>query len=102
MDLWAVTLLDGELTAETKADRAIFSAFKKVKLNLVAHPSEALHTLQDSVITKLRDQEQSALNVISEQKVKNAQMFVEKMYVIDLLKNIIEKNEHTTTVVAKA
>lgn len=41
------------------------------------------------------------MNVISKQKVNNAQMFIEKMSMIDLLKNIIEKNEHTITVVAE-
>lgn len=65
-------------------------------------PSEALHTLQDGVIAELQAQEQRMFNIISDQKVKKSHMFVGKTSVIDLLKNIQEKNECTIAVVAKA
>lgn len=69
---------------------------------MVALPSEALHTLQDNVIVEIWAQEQCALNVINDQKVKNAQIFVEETSVIDLLKKITDKNECTTIVVVEA
>lgn len=53
MDPRTVTLPDVALTVKTNADKAIVSALKKVMLNLAALPSEALHTLQDSVIVEL-------------------------------------------------
>lgn len=42
------------------------------------------------------------MNVINEKKVNNAQMFIEKLSAVDLIKNITEKNECTIVVVAKA
>lgn len=46
-------LLDGALAIETEANRATFSALKKVGLNMAALPSAALHTLRDGVIAEL-------------------------------------------------
>jgi len=102
LDPWVAVQLDGALTIEVGADRVTISVFKKVGLNLATLPSEALHTLQDGVITELRAREQWTLNVINEQKVNNAQMFIEKTSTINLLKKITEKNECTTTVVDEA
>ena len=65
-------LPDGSLTVETKFDKAIVSALKKIGLNLVAVPSEALHTLQYGVIAELGAREQHTLNVMREQKVNDA------------------------------
>lgn len=53
LDPWAIALLGGALTTEAEADRAIVNALKKVGLNFVVLPSEALHTLQDGVIVEL-------------------------------------------------
>jgi len=69
---------------------------------LATLPSEAIHTLQDGLIVKLQAQEQCALNIISEQKVENAQLLVHKNFSIDILKATMENNEHMTKVVAKA
>lgn len=54
MDPRAIALPNGALITETKAGRATVSALKKVGLNLVALPSEALHTLQDGVILEIQ------------------------------------------------
>jgi len=85
---------------ETNKD--IASTLKKVKLNLAMLPSEPLHTLQDGVIAELQAREQCMLNVISEQNINNAQMLVEMAFTIDLVKKIIENNEHTIVVVVEA
>ncbi len=102
MDPRVVVLPDRALTTEVQAKRATISSLKKVGFNLVPPPSEALHTLQDGVIAELWAREQRALNVISKQKVNNAQMFIEKTSAISLLNNITKKNEFTTAMVAKA
>lgn len=88
LDPWAVTLPDGALTTKVEAGRAIINAFKKVGLSLVVLPSEALHTLQAGVITELQAREQRVLGVISEQKVNNVQLFVEKTSAIDTWKKV--------------
>lgn len=54
LDPRSVALPDGALIAKAEANMATVSALKKVELNLVVLPSEAFHTLQDSVITELR------------------------------------------------
>lgn len=59
-------LPDGELIIEIESNRSTISALKKVGLNLVVLPNEALHTLKDGVITELRAHEKYSLNVISE------------------------------------
>lgn len=102
LDPQAIVMLDGALTIEVEDDRVTVSAFMRVGLNFSTLPSEGLHTLQGGVIMELRSQEQCSLNVISEQKAKNDQLDVHKNYTIDLLKAIIENNEHITKVVAKA
>lgn len=67
-----IVLPDGALIVEVEDDRATVCALQKVSLDLATLPREALHTLHDGLITKLRAREQRALNVISEQKVNNA------------------------------
>ena len=66
LDPETVVLLDKALTTRVEADKATVSALKKVGLNLVVLSSEALYTLQNSVITKIWAREQHALNVISD------------------------------------
>lgn len=44
MDPHAVALPDGALTAETEANRATFSAIKKVRLKFAALPNDSHHT----------------------------------------------------------
>lgn len=53
LDHQAITLPDGAMTIEAEADKATVSSLKGVGLNFSMPPSEALHTLQDGVITKL-------------------------------------------------
>jgi len=53
-DSRAIVLPDEALVTETKADRPSLSALKGVGLNLALLPSEALHVLQNGVITELR------------------------------------------------
>jgi len=70
----ALVFPDGALTIENEADRPSVSALKGVGLKLAVLPCEALHNLQDGVITNLRACEHRALQVISEQRNKNEQM----------------------------
>ena len=102
LDPRSVALPDGALIAKAEANMATVSALKKVELNLVVLPSEAFHTLQDSVITELRAWEQCALNVINEQKVNNAQTFTKNTSTINTFKKILAKNECTATMVTEA
>lgn len=66
-----IVLADGALTTENEADRSIVSALKGVGLNLVVLSCKALHLLQDGLIAELRVHEHYALQVISEQWIKN-------------------------------
>ena len=50
----AIVLPDGALTIENEVDKPTISALKGVGLNLETLPGEALHLLQDGVITELR------------------------------------------------
>jgi len=50
---WVVLLPDGTLNIEIEVDRATVSALMNILLNLVVLPSEALHTLQASVLMEL-------------------------------------------------
>jgi len=54
-------LLDGALTTENEADRPTGSDLKGVGLNLAVLLNEALHLLQDGIITELRAHEHCAL-----------------------------------------
>lgn len=54
LDLPAVTLPYGALSIEVEAEKAIVYALRNVGLNLVALPSEFLHTLQPSVVENLK------------------------------------------------
>lgn len=72
VDPQAVALPDGAMIVEMEADRATINTLKKVGLNLVVLPSEALQALLDGVIMELRARKHCALNVISGKKVKNA------------------------------
>lgn len=71
-------LPDKALTTENEADRPAISALKGVGLNLAMLLGEALHLLQDGVIAELRAREQRALQVISEQKINNVQMALQR------------------------
>ena len=102
MDLWVVTLPDGALNAEAAADKAMVSTLKNVDLNLVVLPSEFLHTLQVGVIVELKAREQCALSMISEYKVNNEQIFVEKTSALEAWKKVQAHNEKTVAVMAKA
>lgn len=62
----AIVLPDGALTAENEADKPTVSTLKGVGLNPAVLPREALHLLQDGVITELRAREHRTLQVISE------------------------------------
>lgn len=66
LDPRAIVLPDKALTTKVEVDKATMSAIKQVGLNLFVLPSEANHTLQDGVITKLHAKEKHTLNVISE------------------------------------
>lgn len=102
LDTHEMVLPEGKLTKETEVDRPAVSTLKGVGLNLAVFPSEALHILQDSVIAKLQACEQRALQVISEQKINNAKMVVQRDFTIDLIKAITDKNERMTKVMAEA
>lgn len=53
----AIVLPDGAMTIENEVERLTVSTLKGVGLNLEMFPREALHLLQDGVITKLRARE---------------------------------------------
>lgn len=71
LDLWVVDLLDGALSMEEEADKAIVSALRNVGLNLATLPNEFLHTLQVGVIEEIKAREQHALSMITKEKVNN-------------------------------
>lgn len=54
LDPRATALPDGTLNMEAEADKATISALRNIGLNLGVLPSEALHTLQASVIAEIR------------------------------------------------
>jgi len=64
-DPQAIALPDGALAIDIEVDRPVVIALKRVGLNLSALPNEALHFLQDDMITKLRAREQRVLQVIN-------------------------------------
>jgi len=97
-----ISLPDGALTVEAKDDQATIHALQKVMLDLVVIPREALRTLHDGVIIELWALEQRELNIISEQKVNNSQIFSKNTSTIELFKAIMMNNEHTTMVVTEA
>lgn len=57
IDLWAVALLEGSLSAEATDDRVIIISLKNIGLNLTTLPNEYLHMLLSGVIVELRSQE---------------------------------------------
>lgn len=77
---------NGALNVEVATNKVIVSTFKNVGLNLAMLPSEFLHTLQVGVITDLKAREQHALSMISEYKVNNEYMFVEKTTTLEVWK----------------
>lgn len=54
LDPWEIELSNGSMTIVVEANKATISTLKGIGVDLVALPSEALHTVQDGVITKLR------------------------------------------------
>jgi len=101
-DPWEIVLPNGALIIEIEADRPVVSSLKGVGINLVTLPSEALYLLQDGVIMEMRAHEQHTLQVISEQKVNNAQMVMQRDFTIDLMNAITDKNERMAKVVTEA
>lgn len=78
LDLCTFSLPEESLHTELVDDQIILSTLKNIRLSIAALPNELLHALQVGVTEELRDQEQCALNLISEYWVNNEQMFTEK------------------------
>lgn len=92
MDLRAVSLPDGALSVEATADKATIGTLKNIGCNLAALPNEFLHTLQVGVISEVKAWEKCALSMISEYKVNNEQMFVEKSVALEAWKKVQAQN----------
>lgn len=71
-------------------------------LNLVVLPHRALPLLQDGVIVELRACEHRALKVISEQKIKNEQMALQRNYSISVEAEVTNQSKKFMQVMEEA
>ncbi len=75
----SVTVLpDGELTTKNETNKPTVSTLKGVGLNIAVILFEVLHLLQDGVIVEMRADEHPTLEVISEQRINNKQMALQR------------------------
>lgn len=81
-DSHVIVLLEGAMATENAVDRPTVSTLNGVGLNLAALPGEALHLLQDGVITDLRARKKCALHVMIEQNINNVQMALQRDFSI--------------------
>lgn len=88
----ATVFLEVALMMAIEVDRPTVIALKGVGINLAVHPSEALHLLQDGGIAELQAYEQHALQVISEQKVNNNQLVVQRDSTVQFVTDLTDKN----------
>jgi len=79
LDLRTILFPDGSIRVESAEDHIILITIKDLGLNIEALSNETLHALHRGVANELRPREQCGLNLISEYKVNNEQMFVETM-----------------------
>ena len=78
LDLRVIPLLKGFVCMELNEDHFVLSTVKDMGVNLAMMPLQTLHVLHQEVSDELRIREQHALIVISEFKVNNEHMFLEK------------------------
>jgi len=78
LELRNISLPDGSMRTESIDDHIILSTFKNIGLNIAVLYNETLHVLHMGVADELRTREQHAFNLISEYKVNNEKMFIEK------------------------
>lgn len=70
------------MATENEVDRPTVNTLNGVGLNLATLPGEALHLLQDGVITELKTCEKCALHVIIEQNINNVHMDLQQDFAI--------------------
>ena len=85
---------DGSFTIASEANKPIVTTLKGVGINLAELPTEALHILEDEVIVELTAHEQHVLQVISEKKVNNNQLVVQRDSVVQIVTELTDKNQH--------
>ena len=79
VDLRVIPLPEGIVRAESEDDNAQLGNIKGVGMNLAMLPLQTLNTLHQGVSEELWIREKYALSVISEIKMKNEQIFTEKV-----------------------
>lgn len=72
----------GFIRAESDEDHTVLSTLKEMGVYLVGLPLQTLHALHQGASDELRIREQHTLIVISEFKVNNEHMFVEKAHAL--------------------
>lgn len=102
LDIHTVALIEGSLHEESVDDLIILSTFKNIGLNITMLPNELLHALQVGVTKELRAWEKHPLNLISEYKVNNEQMFTEKMQALKEKETLQAQSSRLDSVVTKA
>lgn len=82
LDLRFIPLSEGSLCAQAEEANTQLTKFKDVGVNLAVLPIQTLHELHQGVPNKLRVRDQCTLLFISEVKMNNKKIFVEKAQVL--------------------
>lgn len=102
LDLRTITFPYGSLCVDFIDDIIILSTIKNIGLNIAALSNKTLHALHAGVADELRDQEQCALNLINEYRVKNEKMFAKKMQDLKEKETLEAHSSRLESVVIKA
>lgn len=78
MDLRVIPFPEGFVRVESDENHTVISTIKDMRLNFAMMPLQNLHALHYGVLEELGIREQWNLTIVSEFKVNNEQMFMEK------------------------